>query len=332
MSHAEPAGDLVGHAVAHPNIALVKYWGKRSAALNLPAAGSVSATLGPMHTRTTVRWGQATDTFALNGAATTGKPLAQVTQFLDLVRAMEPGLGGALVESTNDFPTAAGLASSSSGFAALARAATAAAGLPVDGDTLSALARRGSGSAARSVFGGFVQMHAGTRDDGTDAVARPLFGAAHWPLHVVIAITRDGEKDVSSRDGMNHTAHTSPYFDAWLRTVPPATDDCIDALRRRDFGALARVAEASALQMHASAIAAVPGVLYWRGATLEALHTVRTLRERQGVEVFFTVDAGPHVKAFCTAAAAEQVAAALAAVPGVLDVLRAHVVDDPAQP
>lgn len=309
-------------AVAHPNIALVKYWGKRDAALNLPAAGSFSATLGPMRTRTTVQWGNDADRLVLDGAVADAKATARVSAWLDLVRAHAPGLGGAHVTSDNDFPTAAGLASSASAFAALALAATRAAGLDLADDALSVLARRGSGSAARSLFGGYVEMRPGERDDGTDAHAVRCQPADHWPLHVVIALTATGPKKVSSTIGMNHTVDTSPYFDAWVQTVAPAIEAAREAVAARDFEALTRVAEASALQMHASAIAADPGVLYWTGATVDVVHAVRRMRDEDGIPAFFTIDAGPHVKVFTLpehAGAVRQRLTALDGVRGTLD-------------
>ncbi len=307
-------------AVAHPNIALVKYWGKRDHALNLPAAGSVSLTLGPVRTRTTVRWGEPGDRLVLDGETADATATRRVSAFLDLVRALVPDLGGAEVVSANDFPTAAGLASSSSGFAALAVAATEAAGLALDTEQLSVLARRGSGSAARSVLGGFVRMNAGIRDDGTDSFAVPVADVDHWDLRVVIAVTEAGPKDVASTVGMNRTQETSPYYAAWIDTVAPAMEAAEAAIRGRDFDALAVVAEASAMQMHASAIAAVPAVLYWRGATVDVLHRVRSLRSA-GTPVFSTVDAGPHVKAFTTTSHVTEISEALAAVAGVTRVL-----------
>lgn len=310
-------------AIAHPNIALVKYWGKRDEVLNLPATGSYSLTLAPISTKTTVRWGAEQDQLILNGQPATGRPLARITKFLDMIRATHPELGAAHVESENDFPTAAGLASSSSGFAALALAATAAAGIPRDDQALSVLSRRGSGSAARSIFGGFVQMHAGTQADGLDAFAEERFPADHWDLRVLFALTAEGEKDVPSTVGMDLTVETSPYFAAWCEEVPRALVGVDAAVGARDFERLALLAEASALQMHASAIAAVPGVLYWNGGTVELIHAVRRLR-KQGVPAFFTIDAGPHVKVFVEGAYAKQAAAALREVPGVLDVFEAH--------
>jgi diphosphomevalonate decarboxylase len=311
-------------AIAHPNIAIIKYWGKRNETLNLPAAGSLSLTLGPIGTRTTVTWGQNTDSLTLSGQMLTGRELTKVSRFLDLVRAMRPELGGAAVVSANDFPTASGLASSSSAFAALAVAATRAAGLQLDEQSLSMLARQGSGSAARSVCDGFARMHGGKRQDGTDAWAETVFASDHWDLRVVIGVTTEAQKEVKSTDGMNLTMRTSPYYQAWVDSVEPSIDQTIAAISARDFARLAELAEASALQMHASAIAAVPGVLYWRGATVELIHAVRQWREREGVPVFFTIDAGPHIKVFTPAENAANVAARLQQVPGVVRTLLTH--------
>ena len=304
-------------AIAHPNIALVKYWGKRDHALNLPATGSLSLTLGPVRTRTSVVWGQGVDSLVLNGVPQRERELRRITALLDLVRQDHPQLGGAAVVSDNDFPTAAGLASSSSGFAALALAATRAAGLELPERELSVLARRGSGSAARSLRGGFVRMHPGERADGSDAFATSVAGPDHWDLRVVFALTMTGAKKVPSTDGMNDTVATSPYFRAWTERVPHQLDEALAAIGTRDFERLAAVAEASALQMHASAIAAEPGVLYWNGATVELIHRVRGLRLEQGMPAFFTIDAGPHVKVFTVPEHVDAVRAALEDTPGV---------------
>lgn len=311
---------MIAAAVAHPNIALVKYWGKRDAALNLPAAGSLSLTLGPIATRTRVEFAgrPGADRFVLNGREETGAGAAKLSRFIDLVREHAPDAGAVTVESTNDFPTAAGLASSSSGFAALALAATRAAGVEVTDAALSVLARRGSGSAARSVFGGFVRMHAGTLPSGDDAFAEPMEALPMWSdLRCVIAVTREGAKDTPSTEGMNRTERTSPYFAPWVQTVEPAVVRAMEALRAGDFGTLADVAEASALQMHASAMAAVPGVIYFHGATIDVVHAVRRWRG-EGLDAFFTIDAGPHVKVFVREGQRAELVAALAGVPGVL--------------
>lgn len=313
-------------AIAHPNIALVKYWGKRDAALNLPAAGSLSVTLAGMQTRTSVTFEPelGDDEISLDGERATGRPAARVSQFLDLVRSRAGIDTSARVTSTNDFPTAAGLASSASGFAALALAATRAAGLELSPEELSVLARRGSGSAARSLFGGYVEMKPGSLADGTDAHAVAVADEEAFPLTCLVAVTVQGPKKVSSTVGMNHTMETSPYYDAWIATVAPAIVAAKEAIAAGDFDALAAVAEASCLQMHASAIAADPGVLYWRGVTVDLIHRVRDLRA-DGTGAFFSIDAGPHVKVFARPGDVGEVKAALREVDGVVDIIEASI-------
>jgi diphosphomevalonate decarboxylase len=305
-------------ATACANIALVKYWGKRDAALNLPAAGSLSLTLGALVTTTMVRFDPAlaADAFALDGvAADAGK----VTAFLDLVRAQAGVTTRARVDSRNAFPTASGLASSASGFAALAVAATRAAGLALDPRALSALARRGSGSAARSIHGGLVRMHAGTCADGTDAVATPLAAPARFvaDLRMIVAVVGGGARKAhASRDAMAHCAATSPLYAGWLASVPGDLAAAEAAIAAGDLARLGEVTEASALAMHAAAIASRPAIVYWQPPTLAALAAVQALRAA-GTPAWATMDAGPHVKVLTDAAHAERVTQAMAAVPGV---------------
>jgi diphosphomevalonate decarboxylase len=303
-------------ARACANIALVKYWGKRDAALNLPAAGSLSLTLAALVTETRVQFDSALDhdVLALDGRAADA---ARVTPFLDLVRARAALSTKARVISTNRFPTASGLASSASGFAALAVAATRAAGLTLPARELSILARRGSGSAARSIFGGFVRMHAGTAASGEDAYAEPLESALASQVRMVIGVVGGGApKSHGSRDAMDHTAATSPFYAAWIALVPRDLVAAEAALVAGDLQALGELAEANALAMHASAIAARPGVVYWQPTTLALLAAVRDLRAT-GVPAWATMDAGPHVKVLTTADAAPRVAEVLGTVGGV---------------
>ncbi|MES2404800.1 MAG: diphosphomevalonate decarboxylase [Pseudomonadota bacterium] len=308
-------------ALAQPNIALVKYWGKRDAALNLPAAGSLSITLDALHTRTCVRFddGLAADDIALNGErdAAQGR---KIGAFLDLFRERATVAAHAHVESANDFPTGAGLASSASGFAALAIAADHALGLHLEARELSMLARRGSGSAARSIFGGFVEMAAGTRDDGQDAFATPLLDASAWPLKVVVAITTREKKTVNSRVGMDRSRATSPFYRDWIATVPGDLATAGDAVQTRDFEKLGHVSEASCMAMHAVMLATRPALIYWNAATIECIQCIRVL-QAEGAGVFFTIDAGPQVKAVCLPDVATRVADALRDVAGVEDVL-----------
>lgn len=308
-------------AEARTNIALVKYWGKRDGRLNLPAVGSLSLTLDGLATRTETRFDPALthDRLILNGAVAEGEPLDRVSSFLDVVRARAGRAERAEVVSANNFPTASGLASSASGFAALALAASRALGLKLEPRELSLLARRGSGSAARSIFGGLVLLPRGQRPDGEDCFAVPL-EAGDWPLRLVVATTPAGRKQVLSRDGMRATAETSPYYSAWLAQSEPDLEAARRAVAERDLERLGDVAERSCLAMHASAMAARPGIIYFSGVTIEGYHAVRALR-RAGVPAWFTCDAGPHVKALTDAAHADKVAARLAEVPGMVRTL-----------
>jgi diphosphomevalonate decarboxylase len=313
-------------ARAGTNIALVKYWGKRDPTLNLPATGSLSLTLANFGSETTVRFApdaeaaEGGDRITLDGAPAEPRFAERVRRFLDLIRE-EARVGlPAAVATRNSVPTAAGLASSAAGFAALALAGSRAAGMRLPLPELSALARQGSGSAARSIFGGFVEMAAGELADGSDACAQALLPADAWDVRMVVAITAEGPKAIASGEAMELTAKTSPYYAGWLKAVPRDLAAARAAVLAKDLASLGQVAERSALRMHACAMAADPPIVYWNGATLAAMETVRRLRAA-GTEAFFTIDAGPHVKVLCAAGEAALVEPALAATPGVLRTL-----------
>lgn len=310
-------------AIAHPNIALIKYWGKRDTALNLPATHSLSITLNQLETRTSVRFTDqlAADRVCLNDSPASAAFSQRVSRCLDTFRSLSGSSKFATVNTVNNFPTAAGLASSASGFAALLTAANASLVRPLDKIQLAILARQASGSAGRSLFDGFVIQHRGERDDGGDSVAEPLYSRDHWPLEVVIAITSENEKKTGSTDGMLHTAATAPYWQSWIDQSATDIQAATSAIRRRDFAALAAVSEASCLAMHAVMQSARPGLLYWNGTTVELIHRIRELRT-SGLSVFFTIDAGPQLKAVCLPGDAETVETDLAAVPGVIRTLR----------
>ena len=309
-------------ARARANIALVKYWGKADGGpLNIPAVGSISITLDALWSDTEVRFESslAADELTLDGQHRV-EQLDRVRHCLDLLRARAGVDRAACVTSRNNFPTGAGLASSASGYAALAAAAARALNLNLTPRELSIVARQGSGSAARSIFGGFVEMRAGTRPDGADSYAEPLMAAGEWPLELVVAVTAREEKQVSSRAGMTRSAATSPYFPAWVAGSPPDLRQAREAISNKDFESLTDVAERNCLRMHGAAMAARPPLLYWNAATIACLETVRNLR-RSAVPVFFTIDAGPQLKAVCAPGSSATVREALADVPGVVDVL-----------
>ncbi len=306
-------------ARAHPNIALIKYWGKRDPALNLPAAGSLSITLDRFATETSIAFGASADGFVLNGAADE-RAAARVFAWLDRFRDRSDPSLRARIESRNNFPTAAGLASAASGFAALALARAAALNTGDSPAELSRAARLGSGSAARSIFGGFALMRAGTEADGSDARAEPLLGPDEWPLKVAIAITTRRAKADPSGSGMEASRRTSPYFRSWIASTRVDLEGARAAVEARDFERLATLSEASCMKMHAVMLATEPALVYWNGSTVECLHRVRELRAA-GTAVFYTIDAGPQLKAVCLPEAVAQVAGELAQVPGVEEVV-----------
>ena len=303
-------------ARANINVALVKYWGKRDRVLNLPAAGSISLTLDGLGTEARVAFGAGeADWCTIDGERAAGEEATRLVGFLDLVREAAGRRDRAHVAMRSFVPRGVGLASSASAFAALALAASRAAGMDLDPTALSALARRGSGSAARSIFGGFVEWHRGERPDGSDSVAEPLLAPDAWDLRVVVAITSMAPKAVSSREGMSRAA-ASPFYPAWLGEVEADLTAARAAIRARDLITLGEIAEHSALVMHAVGLAARPPLFYWRGATVECVHAVWALR-REGAHAYITIDAGPQVKVLTTPEDAPRVVVALEAVRGV---------------
>ncbi len=283
-------------AIANANIALAKYWGKRAYAGNYPAVPSLSVTLAGLQTTTTVSFERSlsVDELMLNGVAQEGKELDRVAALLDRIRAVMLSPCFARVVSANGFPTASGLASSASGFAALAAASTRAAGLDVELDAVSDLARRSSASAARSVFGGFVSLDAGPIAVSNERLAAKMFAPADaLDMHVLVCVVTEAAKTIGSTEAMRRTAKESSLYDAWLAVAPVQYASICDSLNRADFEALGRAAEASALTMHASAFAA--RIVYGTQSTFALLQSVRRLRD-SGTLVFATMDAGPHVK------------------------------------
>lgn len=313
---------MVAIARSCANIALIKYWGKRDTTYNLPVTGSFSLTLRELTTETAVTFdgNLEEDVLELDGATGDARATAKVSRFLDLIREQAGIQTRARVQSTNNFPTASGLASSSSGFSALALAGSTAAGLLLAPPVLSELARRGSGSAARSIYGGFVEMLPGIRNDGADAIAIPSYPQDHWDVRIVVGVTTRDRKATPSTDGMETTTRTSPYYPVWVQTQDKDLEGMKKAVAKRDIQLVGELMEHNTLKMHAAGLAARPGVLYWNGRTVDLMHTVYALR-REGVPVYFTMDAGPHVKAFCLAQDAERVARAMGNVDGVKETI-----------
>ena len=302
-------------AIAQPNIALIKYWGKRDVVRNLPAVGSISITLRDLFTEMRVQLDGALtdDQLTVNGEPDTGL-LPRLSVCLD--RVLGQDRDPACIESHCNFPIAAGLASSASAFAALTIAAAAAADRSLETSELASLAGRASGSAARSLYGGFVELE--NRAD--DIAVRTLRAPAEWPLTVIIAITASEAKAVGSTEAMEMSRKTSPFYSSWIEQQPHDLATARDAIRQKDFAKLAAVSEHNCLKMHSIMWASRPPVVYWNSATMACLGTVRDL-QAQGLGVFFTMDAGPQVKAVCLPDHAAQVSEALACTAGVVELM-----------
>lgn len=288
---------------ASPNIALVKYWGMRDARLVLPNNSSLSMTVSRLWTRTTVRFDPELreDRFSLNGRPAAAGPLQGAVAFLDLVRERSGRSEFAEVRSRNNFPIASGLASSASGFAALAGAAARAAGLRPTPRELSRLARQGSGSASRSIFGGFVEWQKGHRADGSDCFARPLLPPDHWPaLRDVVALIADApEKSVRSARAMQDTVRTSPEYAHRLRTVPRRLAAIRNALRVRSADRFLELVMEECDDFRHVCETTVPSLDYLTSASREVLAAVRELNRDAGHPIAaYTHDAGAHVHVF----------------------------------
>ncbi len=255
-------------------------------------------TLDSLQTTTRVSFGEVDeDALILGGTPTDGAALQKVQRVLDLVRRRAGVDHPALVDSQNNFPTGAGLASSASGMAALTVAAAGAAGLELSAEELSRIARVGSGSACRSIFGGFARWDAGSAVDGSDSFAVPICDAAHWDLRVLVAVISDGPKAINSTRGMLHTSETSPYHLPFLTQVPADLEEAQRAILHRDLPTLARVAQRSCLRMHAAMMAADPPLIYLRPASWQVIERIKEMMQ-QGAPLFFTADAGPNIKIF----------------------------------
>ena len=307
-------------AYAHPNIAFIKYWGNRDDALRLPVNGSVSMNLAALRTKTSVTFRDDLkdgDVLTVNGQEVTGASLNRAAKFMDEVRRLSGEERFAEIVSENNFPMGAGIASSASAFAALALAGSAAAGLDLSERDCSRLARMGSGSACRSVPGGFCEWLYGSGD--ADSVSVSIAPAEHWDLTDLIAVISGEHKKVGSSAGHGMAA-TSPYQNARVADAPARIEKCRTAILNKDFAALAEVSERDCLLMHAVMMTSTPPLLYWEPASIALVKGVKAWRE-EGIPCFCTLDAGPNVHILCPSEAADEIRSRVERVPGVKDIL-----------
>jgi diphosphomevalonate decarboxylase len=306
-------------AIAHPNIAFIKYWGVRDATLHLPENGSISMNLAALETRVMVAFDShlEQDELEINQQAVTGERFQRISDFMDVIRAMAHKRTHARIVSENKFPMAAGLASSASAFAALALAGSTAIGLELDEPSLSRLARKGSGSACRSIPPGFVEWKAGSSDKSS-------FGASfappdHWDLVDCIALVKTSEKMISSKEG-HSLAHTSPLQASRVKDAPRRLEMCRNAIINKDFAALADISELDSLWMHAVMMTSTPSLMYWEPSTIQIIKAVANAR-KGGLPVFATIDAGPNVHVITRKSNVNETVAMLQSLPGVIRML-----------
>ena len=307
-------------AIASPNIAFIKYWGNRDHALRLPANSSLSMTLANLQTETTVIFDDRleSDQIEIDGNPATEKAASRVTLHLDLIRTLSGNPAFASIRSQSNFPSGAGIASSASAFAALTAAASAASGLELNKKQLSILARRGSGSAARSIFGGFVQLFSGEVND--DGFAEQLAPADHWRLVDLIAVVRKEHKSIGSSEG-HLLASTSPIQTARVQDAARRLEICKKAILQRDFVILSQIVEQDSNLMHSVMMTSNPPLLYLEPESINVMNHVIRWRE-EGLEVCFTIDAGPNVHCICSSDDSTEVERQLRSIDGILDVFR----------
>ena len=294
---------------AAANVALIKYWGKTDLKKNIPAVASLSIGIEDLRTETIISESKG-KTDKLVGRFEKHEE-KRILNYVSVAKKLLGISGGLEIETKNNFPSSSGLASSASGFAAIALGIDKFYALDLPKEDLSRLARLGSGSAARSVYGGFVQM-----DTGTDPFAVPLMLEDPWLLDILVLVTQEQPKKISSRDSMNLTKDTSPFYSAWLKTQEDDFLRAKDAIIERDFWKLARVSEHNCLKMHSTIMTSKPPHLYWNPTTVKILHKVQNIQEK-GLHVFFTIDAGPQVKLICDHADTRLILEQLESMPEV---------------
>jgi|TARA_B100001142_G_scaffold318894_1_gene361620 diphosphomevalonate decarboxylase len=310
-------------ARSHPNIALIKYWGKRDTTKNLPAVDSLSLTLGGLWTKMKIDLplNLDRDELIINGVIDEPN-LLRISQCLDLV--MGKNRKFAKIISECNFPISAGLASSSSSFSALVVAANAAMKKEANTQLLAAQAGTISGSAARSILGGIVELN----NISNTIRIKQLSNATRWPLSVVIAITDKNKKSISSSKAMNLSSRSSPFYSAWIKNQSPDMKEARLAVKNKDFDKLAAVSEYNCLKMHSVMWTTKPSVVYWNAATLNCMHAIRDLQQI-GEPVFFTMDAGPQIKAVCLPESETRIIKRLTEIDGVVSIMKSGLGEAP---
>ena len=318
--HLSESEGRVFTAEASPNIALIKYWGKRDEKRILPYNSSLSMTFEhkTFRTVTSIAFSKKIkeDLFYLNGVRQnlSDREIMERFSILNLLRKMAGRRERAVVVSRNYFPTASGMASSASGIAALAYAANAALDLGLGRKELSRIARQGSGSACRSIFGGIVIWHRGSSPDGRDSYAEQLFDEKYWQDFISItAVVSSSAKKVSSRAGMRQTVETNPLFGARPESAEARLHDLVNAYARRDISGVAACAMADSNEMHALMMSTSPPIRYLNAASHAIMDAVESINNDAGeIIAGYTFDAGPNANIITIERHREEITRAIA--------------------
>lgn len=317
----------IATASANANIALIKYWGKRDEFFMLPTKSSLSVGLDALRTTTQVEFSN-TDSILINGIMADDETKIKILRFLYFFRKKFELECCFSINTTNNFPTAAGLASSASGIAALAKCLNELCALNLDSKSLSVLARRGSGSASRSILGGFNLWHKGLSGDGSDSYAEQIFNASHWPeFRIIVAIVQTEKKHISSTEAMQITTKTCKTYNNWLTNSGRRINSMIKAIENRDLEAVGELAQVDCLEMHETMRNSSPSINYWTNKTIKIIELVNSLRNN-GTQCYFTIDAGPNVKILTLAKYQAKIVGELNSLPEIQQVIASGVACD----
>jgi len=306
-------------AIAPANIAFIKYWGKKNEELRIPANASISMNLLGAVTTTTVEFSSSypKDTIELTDGSFSDGETRRITAHLDRIRQKAGIRDFARVVTKNSFPKSAGIASSASGFAALTLASAAAAGLSLPQKELTILARIGSGSACRSIPDGFVKWESGEKSE--ESYAHSLFPHDYWDIRDVLVVVDQTSKKISSSDGMKK-AGTSPFWQERQRDIEKRIIQITKALEEKNFSEFGTILEDDCLSMHSVMMTQNPPLMYWNEATGNCIRNVQKWR-KDGLPVFFTIDAGPNVHCICEGKDEKQLIDAIKTLSGVQSTL-----------
>ncbi len=327
---------------AHANIALIKYWGKRDEFLMLPTKSSLSVSLDALKTATKIKFSDS-DRIFINGQEAQGESQVKILRFLHIFRKKFNINRFFQIDSDNNFPTAAGLSSSSSGIAALARGLSELCSfchpefdsgsincrnLSLSRKDLSILARRGSGSASRSVFGGFVLWHKGTLLDGSDSFAEQLFTAQHWPeFRVIVVVVQQSKKYISSTQAMQITVKTCKTYNEWVKNSERRVKPMIQAIANKDLQTLGELSQVDCIEMHETMRTSSPAINYWTEKTTKIIDLVNNMKN-SGIQCYFTIDAGPNVKILTLEKYQDQILSEIKKIDDSLQIIVSRVAGD----